>query len=591
MDVLKTVREIMAREGINIYIADTFDPHGNEYVNDYFKVRELLTGFTGSNGIAVIFADEAYLWTDGRYFIQAESELYPGYTLMKAGMPGVMTVFSFIEKRLKKGTVISYDGSMLSLSKALELKKIADKKKAVIKEFDLVKDTSLVRSKINYKKIFLLDSCYAGISYIKKIQNVRKKMKAEGTDCLVISKLDEIMWLLNIRGADIECNPVAYSYLLVTKDLCRLYINKCALFEKACEYFDINNIEIADYNDALSDIEGFLKKNRFSRVTTDFRYVSGQFMPLTCEYKIINSVSPIELMKAIKNPVEIKNLKKCYLKDSAVLTRYLHYIKNTPFLNEYEAAQRLDKMRSEIDDFISLSFPTISAYGANAAMMHYEADKEHNSVIEDKGLYLVDSGGQYLSGTTDVTRTVMMGEISGECKIHFTLTVISMLRLMNLKFISGSTGRNIDVIARAPFWERGMDYKCGTGHGIGYLLNVHEGPLNISYGKRKGSKEPKIESGMIVSDEPGAYIEGRYGIRIENILLAKKYRSTDDGDFLCFEPLTYVPIDLDAIDISVMEKKDIENLNNYHKAVYRKLKPFFDKNELVWLKEATKNIG
>jgi len=593
VNILKQIQKKLILDGIDYYLVDTFDPHGSEYINDYYKLRQYFSGFTGSNGLLIVMQKDAYLWTDGRYFVQAAGELYKGIKLMKMGEKGVPTVREFISKNIKKNQILALDGELISCKLGQDLAKICEDKKAIFNsKVNLANDYWMDRPGIKYSKAFILGEEYTGLSASKKIKNVRKTLSGKA---LFVAKLDDIMWLTNLRGADIECNPCCYSYLLLDDKVCQLFINKSALAPKTKAYLKDEGIDVADYRDVEDVLKAYIE-NHVNVADKELTYDSASlnyklYEVVSTAKKHSDSPSIIESMKSIKNSTEIRNLKDAYLMDSVVVTRFIKYIKEhaNDQLTETEAAEYIDKLRSKLPGFIELSFPTIAAYGANAAMMHYEATKEAESVIKPEGMLLVDSGGQYKTGTTDVTRTIVVGPISDKVKKDYTLSVCGMLRLLNSVFMDGCTGRNLDILARGPLWKEGTDYKCGTGHGIGFCLNVHEGPHRIGWQKGRGT-DPALKPGMIVSDEPGVYIEGEYGIRIENILLVKKYKSTSDGDFLCFESLTLAPIDLDAIDTKYMSSEDIDNLNRYHKLVFKKISPFLNKSEQKWLENNTKIV-
>jgi len=589
VNILTKLQKRLILDGIDYYLVDTFDPHGSEYINDYYKLRQYFSGFTGSNGLLIVMQKEAYLWTDGRYFVQAAKELYKGITLMKMGEKGVPTVREFLKKNVKKSQVIGFDGELISSSLGKDIYDICQNKKANLKiDVNFADEYWIDRPKIKYTKAFLLGEEYTGLCARKKIDDVRRSI---GRDALFIAKLDDIMWLTNIRGNDIECNPCCYSYLLLDANRCVLFINKSAVGEKVKAALKTEGVEIESYADTSDYIKQYLEYNKCN-IIFDSSSLNYQLYSLIMENnRGIVKDSIVTNAKAVKNKTEINNLKEAYVLDSVAVTKFIKYIKDKreAGLTEIDAASYIDKLRKKIPGFIELSFPTISAYGANAAMMHYEATESSYSKIEPRGMLLVDSGGQYLKGTTDVTRTIVMGEISENIRKDYTLAVCGMLRLQNAVFMKGCTGRNLDILARGPLWREASDYKCGTGHGIGYCLNVHEGPQRIGWQKPRGY-EASLEEGMIVSDEPGVYIEGQYGIRIENILLVKKYKKSPDGDFLCFEPLTYAPIDLEAIDTKYMTSEDVDNLNRYHKRVYSVISPFLNKSEQKWLKNATKIV-
>ncbi|MDE7477056.1 MAG: aminopeptidase P family N-terminal domain-containing protein, partial [Lachnospiraceae bacterium] len=433
------------------------------------------------------------------------------------------------------------------------------------------------------------ESC--GMSVQEKLSKVREKMAEEGAEHLLISKLDDIMWLYNIRANDVDCNPVALSYTFLSKEKAVLFIQEKALTEEVKRYLEKSGVTYEDYGHIIDYLRNCEIKGKVWCSSTDINYMLYKLMQSRTE--LVDKKNPTELMKAVKNPVELEHIRECYLKDSVVLTKFLFWMKanagKVP-MDELGAAKKLDSMRAKIPGVLDLSFPTISAYKSNAAMAHYSADEEHSDSIEADGLYLVDSGGQYESGTTDVTRTIALGAITNEMKMHFTKVACAMLRMADTKFIHGCTGRNLDIIAREPLWQCGLDYKHGTGHGIGYILNVHEGPHSLRWQYKPEVTETILEEGMIVSDEPGMYVKDSHGIRTENIIEIVKEEKNEYGQFMAFRHLTYVPIDLDAIDTQYMEPSDIQKLNAYHQKVYEKLAPYFEGAELEALKKATRKI-
>lgn len=585
---LEKLRNRMEEKNIDYYIIPTSDFHNSEYVGDYFKIREWYSGFTGSNGTLLVGEGFAGLWTDGRYFVQAEKEL-EGSTieLFRMGDEGVPTISEYIYKFGKKGVRIGFDGRilrkfyvdrMLNCCQELEPILVCDEDVA-----GQLWDERPPRSK---EEVFMLVPEYQGASIEEKCELIRKKMQEDKAEFLFVSKLDDIMWLYNIRGNDVECNPVALSYAYLTRNEKYLFIQKDVLSPLAAEYLTNNGVIIREYNEVFA----FLEDNAEGLKGIADAEETGFLAASIIERKntILSVSNPIDEMKAVKTDKEIEHMRRFYLEDSAAVCKFLYYMeKNGVGMTECEAADYLDKLRSRIEGFFGLSFPTISAYGANAAMMHYEAMKEKCAVIENKGFLLVDSGGQYLGATTDITRTFSMGELTDEEKKYFTLVAVGMLRLQNAVFLSGCTGRNLDILAREPLWKLGVDYKCGTGHGVGYFMNVHEGPHSIRWKYVKDVEEAVLKEGMVVTDEPGVYIKDKLGIRTENVLLVKKKFQNDDGTFLTFEPLTYVPIDKKGIDTVYMTQEDIRILNEYHGVVFDKMAPYLEKEELEWLREAT----
>jgi len=589
---LEALRKKLKEKNIDYYIIPTSDFHNSEYVGDYFKIREWYSGFTGSNGTLLIGENFAGLWTDGRYFVQAEKEL-KGSTieLFRLGDEGVPTIPEYIFNTGKKGVRIGFDGRILRkfyvdrmLNCCQELEPV------LICEEDLAGNLWEDRPMLAREEVSVLPPEYQGMSVKEKKEIVLNKMEEVKADFLFVSKLDDIMWFYNIRGRDVECNPVALSYLFLTREKMYLFIQKEAVSPLAAEYLTENGVFIKEYDEVFVFLEKETEGLAGIADAEETSYLAAAI--LQKNGKIIDAENPIEKIKAVKNEKEIEQMKRFYLEDSAVVCKFLyHMTKHGIGMTECEAAGYLDNLRAQITGFQGLSFPTISAYGANAAMMHYEACEKDCAVIKNKGFLLVDSGGQYLGATTDVTRTIAMGELTQEDKKYFTLVAIGMLRLQSAVFLSGCTGRNLDILARQSLWELGMDYKCGTGHGVGYYLNVHEGPHSIRWKYVKDITETILEEGMVVTDEPGVYIKDKLGIRTENVLLVKRKEQNDDGTFLTFEPLTFVPIDRNAIDISYMEQSDVRKLNEYHDLVYEKISPYLDEEEKAWLREATAPVN
>lgn len=590
---IERLRKEMKNHDIDYYIIPTADYHGSEYVSDYFKVREYFSGFTGSNGTLVIALNSAGLWTDGRYFVQAKKELDgSGITLFCMQEEGVPTIKEYLAQNMKAGETLGFDGRVIDASYGRELEsELQYIGTEFLYEVDIAGSIWTDRPKMPCESVSIPDDKLFGESAADKLNKVRKAMQDKKCEAHLISKLDDIMWLINIRGADVECNPVALSYCYITMTDCYLFIQKQSANDNLKKYASKNGITLKDYN----EIENFLKTSAQGKILLDDKNVNYRlYRILQKNAEIVSDVNPAERMKAVKNPVELKHMEEIYLKDSVALTKFIYWLKSNVgkiTITEYSAAMHLDDLRREIDEFVDLSFPTISAYKENAAMMHYEATASDNKELEPEGMLLVDSGGQYLGGTTDVTRTIVLGEIDDEIKKHFTATAVGMLALSAARFLYGCTGRNLDILAREPLWNMNIDYKCGTGHGIGYILNVHEGPQSIRWRYGENVKEAVIEEGMVMSNEPGVYKAGSHGIRTENVIVARNGVKNEDGQFMYFDTLTYVPIDLDAILPEYMQKTDIERLNAYHASVYEKLCPYLTQDEKEWLKEATKPVS
>ncbi len=591
---IEALRTELDKNDANWYLCTTSDPHGSEYINAHYKIREFLSGFTGSNGDLLVGPEGAWLWTDGRYFVQAEKELEgSGIELMRIGQEGVPELTVFVKDRVLEGDVLMFNGKLISASLGNEIRDILKEKGAfLLAGADPVDNIWVDRPEDSSEKISVLPEELRGEVYEDKLAAVRKKIKEYGCNSHIISSLDDQMWLFNIRGRDIKYNPVAYAYTVITEDKVKLYVKEEAITDELRAYAEEHAIEPADYNSFYDKISAFKEGDKLLADANQSSYLLLRLLEKN-GVQIVSERDPSADLKAVKSEKEIENIKRVYLKDSLILTRFLKFMKEEGMaknLSEYEAAMMLDKMRLGEDDCYDLSFTTISAAGANAAMMHYDAAEEGSAEIKENEVYLVDSGGQYMGGTTDVTRTLIPVNASDELKLHFTKVCAGMLALQNAVFLKGVSGRNLDILAREPLWELMIDYKCGTGHGVGYMLNVHEGPQNIRPRAIKGVKEASMTPGMLVSDEPGVYIEGKYGIRTENILLCVDCGKNGDGEFLKFKPLTFVPIDLDGIDPAAFNEKERKQLNDYHRAVNEKLSPFMNEEEKAWLAKATRKV-
>lgn len=578
---IEEARKVMEKYKVDAYIVTSSDYHQSEYIDDYFKGREYLSGFTGSAGVLVIFKDEACLWTDGRYHIQAENQLKDSeIKLFKQGNLGVPTYKEYIVSKLAENSKIGIDAKILLSS---DINEIFSKKKYEIIDFDLLAEVWDKRKALPNEKIFILEDKYTGKTYKEKIKEIRKVLKEKGVDYNIISSLDDIAWIYNFRGDDVQHNPVALSFTVISEEKASLYINKNKLNEEAKKYFKDNKVEVKGYFEFFEDVKK-LKGN----ILVDFNKISYAIYEAITKNNLINSMNPSTYLKAHKNETEIANTKDIHIQDGVAMVKFMYWLKNNykkENITEFSAEERINSLREKIEGYIDLSFSTISAFGKNAAMMHYSAPEKKSAKIED-GVYLLDSGGTYLKGTTDITRTFFLGKVGKQEKIDNTLVLKGMLALSRAKFLFGATGTNLDILARQFLWNVGIDYKCGTGHGVGHILNVHEGP----HGIRFQYNPQRLEVGMIVTNEPGAYIEGSHGIRIENELLVKEFCETEHGKFLEFETITYAPIDLNGIVKTLLTKEEKQQLNEYHSEVYEKLSPYLNKKEKEFLKEYTKSI-
>lgn len=590
---LNKLREQMKARGMDAYLVPTADFHESEYVGDYFKCRSFLTGFTGSAGTLVVTLTDAALWVDGRYFVQAGEQL-KGSTvrMMKMGEEGVPEIEDYIADAVPEGGCLGFDGRVVNSFTGKKLERMLAKKRARIAyEEDLTDQIWEDRPPMSAEPVWVLKEEFAGKSAAEKLKDLRAAMEKEGATVHVLTTLDDIVWLFNIRGNDVECNPVVLSYLAVTKEEAILFMNPAVLKEEVRAYLDGLHVTVRPYNEIYSYITGLREETvLLEEERVNYAIIRG----IDSSNQVISRLNPTVLAKAVKNPVEIENMKKAHIKDGVVMARFTRWLKQNigkiP-LDELSVERKLDSMRRETEGNLGLSFHTISAYGANAAMCHYSATEESNTPLQEKGFYLVDSGGQYYEGTTDITRTIAVGPLTREEKEHYTLVLISMLRLAAVKFPYGARGLTLDYAARQVFWERGLNFNHGTGHGVGYLLNVHERPVGIRWKMVPERMDSCVlEAGMITSDEPGVYIEGSHGIRTENLLLVVEDEKNEYGQFLRFEYLTYAPIDLEGVEKALMTERDVELLNEYHRKVYEKLSPYLEAEEKEWLKEATRAI-
>lgn len=580
----------MKENDIQAYIIPTDDFHSSEYVGDYFKCREYMSGFTGSAGTLVVLEESAYLWTDGRYFLQADKQLEKtGIVLMKSGQSDVPIIEEFLKRELKEGDTIGFDGRTISKNFADKLlERIKEKNIKINGTVDLVNIIWKNRPEISKEQVWQLDIKYAGISRKEKMKKVREKMEEAGADVFIDAALDEIAWLLNLRGNDIAYTPVFLSYMIIREDRAILCIHREVISEKIEDELKEDGIAIAEYEEIYKLADEISDKEKVLYDSGSINY--NLYNSINKNATIINRESPIALMKAMKNPVEVENIKKAHIKDGVAMCKFIYWLKkNVPLGNvsEISAAEKLVEFRAQMDGFLDQSFAPIFGYGEHGAIIHYSATEETNVVMEDKGLCLIDTGAHYYDGTTDVTRTVVLGELTKEEKEAFTIVLKGNLNLANTTFVYGTTGANIDCVARRPLWEKGMDFNHGTGHGVGYILGVHEGPQNIS---KNSKSKTKLEDGMIVSDEPGFYKEGKFGIRHENLLLCKKETKNKYGQFMVFDVLTMVPFDSDGIDLSLMNEDEVDYLNNYHKKVYENISPYLNEEEKKWLKNSTKML-
>lgn len=583
---LARLRREMAQRGMDGYVVVTDDFHGSEYVGDYFKARAYLSGFTGSAGTLVVLPDRAALWTDGRYFLQAAEQL-TGSTieLMRMGQPGVPAIGAFLAQHLPEGGVLGFDGRTVSSSFAGTLEKALEAKHIRFAGGeDLVDAVWPDRPALSDRPVWELTGC--GLSREEKLAKLREKMAAADAAYLLLTSLTEIAWALNLRGGDVACTPVFLSFLLIGREDAQLCIQPQAVPADIAEKLTACGVTMRPYG-AIYDLLRGLPAD--TRVMADSATANYRIMESLSHVEVLDQPSPAVLMKACKTQEETDGFRAAHIKDGAALCRFLYWLKTRigeEPMTELSAAARLAAFRAEQPDFLDLSFDTIAGYGPHGAIVHYDPTPETDVPLHPEGLLLVDSGAHYRQGTTDVTRTIALGPVTQEEKRMFTLVLKGHLALAAARFPRGATGENLDVLARLPLWEQGLDYNHGTGHGVGFILSVHEGPQSFRWRSTDGRRIP-LEEGMVISNEPGYYEAGKFGIRHENLVLVRAGETTDYGQFMYLEPLTMAPFDRDAIDVSLLTETELALLNDYHKLVYDTVAPLLPAEEQAWLAAAT----
>lgn len=590
---LEKLRNLMKENGIDYYVIPTDDFHASEYVGAYFETRSWLSGFTGSAGTLLVGQEFAGLWTDGRYFLQASGQLEgTGIDLMKIGVEGVPTITEYLAEHLNENMTLGFDGRCLSASFMEELEAaLGDTKIQIIYEKDLVGEIWEDRPALSRKPAWFLEDENCGASFIEKLAIVREEMNETDAESLLLTSLDDIAWLFNMRGDDIAFNPVVLSFCIITEKEVRLFIQKGSLNAEQEMKLAMAGVVLDDY----LNVYDYVKTLQVASIWVNDQKTSYALMEnIPDGVRLIKGMTPVAYTKCVKNTKEQENVRAAHLKDGVAMTKFMYWLKQNAGkveMTEISIAECVKGFRQAQKGFVEESFTTIAGYGPHGAIIHYSATAESNAKINPEGLLLVDSGGQYLEGTTDITRTFAMGPVTDEEKRHFTTVLKGNLRLGAVKFKEGCTGENLDMVARQPLWEEGLDYNHGTGHGIGFVLNVHEVPARINWKGRPGYGEnDPFKPGMIVSNEPGFYKEGAHGVRLENLILCQEAETTEYGRFLNFETLTIVPFDLDAVDVTLLDSKEKQLLNDYHSRVYNELSAYMTEEELVWLKTATRAI-
>lgn len=589
---VEALRKLMAEKGIDAYVVPTADFHQSEYVGEHFKARQFITGFTGSYGTAVITRDDAGLWTDGRYFFQATNEMAgSGIRLMKMFVGDTPSVTEFLADAVPEGGTVGFDGRVLAMGEGQEFEEVLSAKNIKIDySEDLIDQIWEDRPPLSEKPAFFLEEKYSGESTESKLKRVREKMKESGADVHIIASLDDTCWLLNVRGDDIDFFPLMLSYSIVTMDSMELYVDERKLDDQIRAELANNNVHIHPYNDIYEDIKKL--DTSLTAMIDPMKMNYALYKNIPC--KIVEAANPTILMKAMKNPVELENIKEAHIKDGIAITKFMYWVKtryDKEKITELSSVDKLTSLRAEQEGYIRDSFEPLCAFADHAAMMHYSPSEESDVQLKEGAFFLNDTGGGYYQGSTDITRTFVLGSVDQEMKKYFTAVVRAMMRLSRAKFLYGCYGYNLDILARGPIWDLDLDFQCGTGHGVGYLGNVHEPPTGFRwYIVPSKNEHHQLEEGMVITDEPGIYEDGKFGIRIENEFIVRKGVQNKYGQFMHFETITFAPIDLDGIDPEEMSKDEREWLNNYHKDVYEKIGPHLTDEEREWLKEYTRAI-
>ena len=586
-DKITALRGFMSQNGIAAFIVPSTDPHSGEYVPAHWESRKWLSGFSGSAGTVVVTKDNAGLWTDSRYFIQAEEQLEgTGIQLFKDRLPETPSVSEWLGSVLNEGEKVGIDGWVNSMQEAAGLRK---ELQTYGLELTLVEDPFQYiwndRPSLPQTPVFIHGLEYAGVSCSEKISKIKEAIKSNGATSIILSSLDEIAWTLNLRGDDVHCNPLFISYLILSDKKNTLYILEEKITEEVRSYLKEQGVEIEDYKSFSKNLKAFSGKDeellQISPQANEALYaLASQHTNVTI------APSPVALMKAHKNPIEIAGFRKAMERDGVAMVKFLRWLKDavkTGEESELSVDEKLYELRAEQANFKGISFDTIAGYKEHAAIVHYEATPKTSIPLKPEGMLLLDSGAQYLDGTTDITRTIVLGPLTEEEKKDYTLVLKGHLQLQNAQFPAGTCGTQLDVLARIAMWKAGINYLHGTGHGVGQFLSVHEGPHQV----RMNHMPTLLEPGMTLTDEPGIYKAGRHGIRIENTLVIVPAQESEFGAFYKFEPLTLCPIDKEAILVDMLNDEELNWFNEYHQMVYNRLKPFLNEQEQTWLEEAT----
>ncbi len=589
---IAALRALMAEKGMDAYVVPTADFHQSEYVGEHFKARKYISGFSGSYGTVVITREDGGLWTDGRYFFQAQNELEgSGIRLMKMFVGDTPSITEYLCDCVPEGGTVAFDGRVVSMGEGQEYEEALAKKQIRINySEDLIDVIWEDRPPLSDKPAFFLEEKYSGESTESKLARVRAAMKEQGAGSHIIASLDDICWLLNVRGDDIDFFPLLLSYAVVRQDGAEFYVDESKLNERIFEELKKNHVTVRPYNAIYEEVK---KMDPSETVLIDpmkMNYALYKNIPCT----IVEAANPSILMKAMKNEVELENIRKAHIKDGIAITKFMYWIKNRydkEKITELSSAKKLTELRRAQEGYIRDSFEPLCAFADHAAMMHYSPSEETDVTLSSGAFFLNDTGGGYYEGSTDITRTFVLGSVDAQMKRYFTAVVRAMMRLSRARFLYGCYGYNLDVLARGPIWDLDLDYQCGTGHGVGYLANVHEPPTGFRwYVVPSKNEHHQLEEGMVITDEPGIYEDGQFGIRIENEFVVRKGVKNKYGQFMYFETITFAPVDLDGIDPEEMSRDEREWLNHYHEQVYEKIGPHLTEEEREWLKEYTRPV-
>lgn len=585
---IAALRQSMMRAGVAACIVYGTDPHASEYLAECWKDREWISGFSGSAGTVVVALKSAGLWTDSRYFLQGEQQLSgSGIALMKQGLPETPDIVSWLKQELKAGDKVAVNAQLLSVSAYAALQTDLAKAGIELVNVDLISGLWTDRPAVPQKPLFVFDEKYAGFSVTDKLAALRAEMKKMNTDIFVLSALDDIAWLYNVRGGDVDYNPVVIAYSLVTMQDAVLFVSPEKVNSETHMFLTSHGVRLADYHAVYSELKHILPDKTVLIDGAKLNRSLYEMIPTEC--RIVNAMSPVFRMKSIKNTTEISGIRRAMVKDGVALTKFFKWLEENVAsgkLTELTVAEKLYKFRAEQENFAGESFETIAGYGAHGAIVHYSATEESAAHLQADGLFLLDSGGQYYDGTTDITRTISLGNPTEEQKQDFSLVLKGHIALAKAVFPVNTRGSQLDILARKPMWERGVNYGHGTGHGVGHFLNVHEGPQSI----RMDENPVVLQEGMYISNEPGLYRTGKHGIRTENLVLVAPATETAFGKFLCFETVTLCYIDTTLLDRTILNGEDIKWLNDYHNRVFEMISPLLNIDEAEWLRNKCKPV-